>query len=452
MIFLEYIAQVQKLLNEATCFEFEIADVIELQSAQQKVLLLKLNRNKRDQSVFLSISEFGMSLRRAIVDGDGHLILRIWKGSARWWNLNSKTDYSCLELAKSEVLCYDMARFMMDGRAHSTETSIKIRFPKVIYFQSSHDSDLYPWAIFPYMNSIRHFLDDNTDPENWMIDNDFIKNMIKVRLEFGFLEQHPRHGRVCIEDSLEYAIQILDTVVIPIHFQFFDKEEIIRQKSVSAINMNYSYHHESNKNAVTSYDFHRMIQFYRQCLTTLQFEASVQTGGWMKEMLCILVTCIEELQLENLKFKPLPFVLCHCDIQPQNAIFCTRRDKSIKVPYVVSVLDWEEAAIADPRFEIMLICRKIVANQEQADFIWEYYYQALKARFKDLSDHLGPLKPWMKLEGVHSLISICLQLMDLDGGGRNPWETKRDLFQKSNRELERLKVLGWTFCSSINNL
>ena len=47
--------------------------------------------------------------------------------------------------------------------------------------------------------------------------------MVKVRHEFGFDEPHPRHGRVCVEESLEYAVHVLNVLVLPLHFSFFDE-------------------------------------------------------------------------------------------------------------------------------------------------------------------------------------------------------------------------------------
>jgi hypothetical protein len=104
-------------------------------------------------------------------------------------------------------------------------------------------------------------------------------------------------------------------------------------------------------------------------------------------------------------------------------------------------LDWEEAAFADPRFELLLLCRKVCANRSQADEVWKVYREELP------QPNLGSVEPWLKLETVHSLTTLLLQSMDLLGGGRNPWETKPDLWGKIQREFYRLASSGWAFCN-----
>jgi thiamine kinase-like enzyme len=86
----------------------------------------------------------------------------------------------------------------------------------------------------------------------------------------------------------------------------------------------------------------------------------------------------------------LPPVLVHMDCQPQNLLFARAKDK--RRPLIVSVLDWEEAAFADPRFELLLICRKVCANRSQADQVWKTYREELP------QPNLGPIEPWLKLE------------------------------------------------------
>jgi aminoglycoside phosphotransferase (APT) family kinase protein len=85
------------------------------------------------------------------------------------------------------------------------------------------------------------------------------------------------------------------------------------------------------------------------------------------------------------------------DCQPQNMIFYRSESET----HVSSVLDWEEAAYADPRFELILLGRKVCANREQADIIWKTY--------EDECQTLGDIEPWLRLETLHSIITLVLQ-------------------------------------------
>ena len=162
------------------------------------------------------------------------------------------------------------------------------------------------------------------------------------------------------------------------------------------------------------------------------------TGQLLEKAICKLS---EEMPYSNQPLKP--FVLCHMDCQPQNLLFLQRTngDEKATAPQIASVLDWEEAALADPRFELLLLCRKVCANRSQAEQIWKAYGQSLQ-------DHsLGPLAPWLALETVHSIVSLLLQTMNLLGGGRSPWESKPDLWGKIQREVRRLVMEhSWDFC------
>jgi hypothetical protein len=122
-------------------------------------------------------------------------------------------------------------------------------------------------------------------------------------------------------------------------------------------------------------------------------------------------------------------------------IICTSKKVPSNIPRITSILDWEESCYADPRFELLLLCRKVVANRKQADSLWSYYSKYLIDQF-----HLkvGPIDPWLRLESVHSLLGMCMQGMDLLEGGRNPWEEQSDLLNKMQCEIYRLQhCLNW---------
>ena len=142
-------------------------------------------------------------------------------------------------------------------------------------------------------------------------------------------------------------------------------------------------------------------------------------------------------------------------------------------PAVFSVLDWEDAAWADPRFDLILLCRKVCANRDQANILWSNYARSLTTMSKDNGGDggsgndssstdegcsntssirskpdgstkkssqlkLGPIEPWLRLETIHSITAMLMQSMDFLKGGRSPWESKHDLWGKLQREFSRL--------------
>jgi thiamine kinase-like enzyme len=164
----------------------------------------------------------------------------------------------------------------------------------------------------------------------------------------------------------------------------------------------------------------------------------------MASLVEYLENCIQRLLSEEeiVKEYPLAPVLCHMDLQPQNMILCqTTKLPTPTIPMIASILDWEESCYADARFEILLMCRKVLANREQADSLWHHYSERVKAT---AGFSVGPIEPWLRLESVHTLLTMCMQGMNLLQGGRNPWEEESDLLKKIDRELYRLRNdLGW---------
>jgi thiamine kinase-like enzyme len=309
--------------------------------------------------------------------------------------------------------------------------------------------------------------------------------MIKDRLEFGLQEPHPRHGRVCVEGCEAYAFELLDSIVFPIHDRFFAMEKEEKQEGVAATSV-------VVKSMLGEVRTHRtMIKMYKQiCEAIIK---SIQTppsssGDTSAEALAppssndgaeaqllksiyLLKSCVDALESEMQDVTSLPSVLCHCDLQPQNLIFrrnsspTSADDSSVKTirdgpPLIASVLDWEEAALADPRFELLLICRKVVSNLEQAKNVWKYYEKEMTVRHPTIfrstttnastgigNSPLGSVEVWLKLEGVHSLCMLFLQCLK-GGHGRNGWENANDIVLKSQREFIRLRELGWDFCNN----
>jgi len=89
--------------------------------------------------------------------------------------------------------------------------------------------------------------------------------------------------------------------------------------------------------------------------------------------------------------------------------------------------------LGDPRFELLLMCRKVLANHQQAQQLWDLYQE-------QTGIVLGELEPWLKLEAVHSLTTLLLQACA--GGGRSPWEARAELWNKIQREFQRLVGSG----------
>jgi len=154
------------------------------------------------------------------------------------------------------------------------------------------------------------------------------------------------------------------------------------------------------------------------------------------------------------------------DLQPQNFILSQAPDKAL--PNILFVLDWEEASYADPRFELLLLCRKVCADYQQARSLWGYYRQVIKNRYSldidgDAATDTAMMDSWLKLEGLHSVVTLLLQgttavlihqkpQLDTTIPGRNPWERPIDIVRKLEREFSRLSFLGWKFCPCLTTL
>ena len=443
-----------------------------------------------------------------------------------------ESTQTTLSMARAEVTGYRLARLAMNCHHEN-----RVYMPEVLYFShdddkapsilnlsiqndfTSCDNDQYnkPWALISYYEYGVNNEDENllyeerieieVDPEiekdfnldsmlrsekHSPINTDATRNfsttnvrtrpcchfpttMIKIRQEFGFYEPHPRHGRIPIDECLEYSRMILNDVVMPIQSYFF----MLNGNTENIDNHLTSIGWCNSNQETRPFQYHDMITLYRQALHQISITIhgnhvkGTMIDARMKTLLNMVGKCIRALEYEweeEYDGKPphLPPVLCHMDLQPQNLAFGTTDDTTTnntlstthgnttskndeeyntKDCFVASVMDWEEACYADPRFELLLICRKVLANREQAEQLWQSY----STRIKQLNSSLtvGPLTPWLKLETVHSICTLLLQSMNLLGGGRSPWETKPDLWAKIDRERQRLVKLEWLFCEGI---
>jgi len=455
---------------------------------------------------------------KALRQGRNRLILRRWRQGACWWNLNTNQDdidceCSChvlrgrphcdvhdatastrntISMAHAEIAGYRLARIALDYH-HGCElismkgNSLRNHVPEVLYFSHDDDNNFKsndtPWALISYfdnhdreeretpsprldinLNGVNEYqkIDEGMDINHPMNCNatapcyHFPSTMTKIRHEFGFDEAHPRHGRVPIDECLDYGMMVLRDVVMPIQSYFFFLSSEATSSEEVLKNVPYIGLFDSDQ-AVKSFHYEDMVSVFRHALTRLSTANARHTEretsvGKIDSLLQMLEQCVNALGCEWLdsggRHPPLPPVLCHMDLQPQNLVFRSASDDCV----VASVMDWEEACYCDPRFEILLFCRKVLANRDQADKLWQTYSLyvqqlcdslTLKSKTK-IRWTVGSIDPWLKLETVHSLCTLLLQAMD--GAGRSPWETNPELWGKIDRERQRLVLMGWQFC------
>ena len=383
-----------------------IDDIRPAKSAQHSVWIIHVTTIDSTRTSISSVEE---TWQEALRSGRDRLVVRQWKGGARWWNLHEAKHVS--ELAKSEIYGYSQARSIFNTKSSSAST---LRIPLLLYHShqdastSSDESSekLLPWAIFEYVGPESSLFDD----QNYLYDESKIQQMIPIRHEFGFDEPHPRWGRLPIEESFNYARMIIDQVVLKLQS-----------------------HQVSESAQKQTFQYASMVKLYQRSLERIRAKVKQQATGTnerLERWTLMLSRAVDTLVRYSESITPLSPVLVHMDLQPQNILLAAR--KSTGEFYVRSVLDWEDSALADPRFELLMICRKVVANQPQAKMIWEYYQQ-------HSNQNLGPMEPWLQLETTHSITTLLLQTMNMLDGGRNPWETQADLLGKLDREYQRLQ-------------
>jgi len=446
------LSQFEERLRKETCGRYKVKTTEGIQSAQQQVFILTLAQAKTNDLLEENeISGLGYRLMDACERSSGRLVLRIWKGGARWWNLNSNAKDARLRLANAEVAGYKLARTAFHLYHKQEVVKVcdqdfpRICIPEVLLFEKGGgcDPNNNPWAIFSYVKDL-NIISEGISSHDWKFCDKFIHNMVKIRKEFGFDEPHPRHGRVCVEHALEYALNVLESAIIPMHTIFFDiknnSTNELLLKELHALNAN---NFRCSGNAISYLD---MVQLYQEKICQIRRKRTSECQSQTDKSGLLIISIegfIDKLvsEAQSVEEFKLPSVVCHLDLQPQNMILCISNSATSTIPRITSILDWEESCYADPRFELLLMCRKVVANRKQADALWGYYSKHLSDQF-----HLkvGPIDPWLRLESVHNLLGMCMQGMDLLEGGRNPWEEKSDLFNKIQCEMQRLQYgLGW---------
>jgi hypothetical protein len=400
---------------------YTVDSVEESKSAQQQVLILSLAaENDTSASPEQLDDDWKDSLQRS----HQRIVVRIWKAGSRWWNLHQNTNTQ--SLARAEIHGYRLARRAFLLTADNTQVYI----PRILHYQEGNNSsNNHPWALIEYVGPQSILFD------KYEYDHSWVEGMITIRNEFGFDEPHPRWGRVPNDKALEYALNVVRSAILPVH-----------RRTASA---NIDKISDSCDDRTTLLPppiwYKDMVQVYQQALDHDIKPVLQQQHHIADERLISMVEKLERaiqtlVDLET-RIPKLPHVLVHMDMQPQNLLFGRSKNSSSsssKCSIIRSILDWEEAAIADSRFDLMLVGRKVCANRSQADKVWATYQQ----EYGDSDMDLGPIEPWLQLETVHSITTLLLQSMNLLGGGRCPWETKRDLAGKLEREFQRLEVLN----------
>lgn len=388
---------------------FSLISVEPAKSAQQEVFLLQMDVKNTKVRIDQEWDD-------CLKTGKNRLVVRIWKGGSNWWNLNSNQDPRVL--SRSETMGYKIAH-----ESFVANDTSDVLVPRVLHYESGdgQSSLHFAWAVLEYVGP--HSMKFERD--EMLFDASYLEGMVKVRHEFGFDEPHPRWGRVPEGESLKYATVILKQIVLPLQRQ----------------SRKWTSDREEYNLEVKTYS--RMIQLYsglwKDMSSTINYRSATTPtdipSPTLDQRMVHALKIVEEAVTKTLPINdasthipPMSPVLVHLDLQPQNVLFCKKDMDAIIV--VSSVLDWEDAAMADPRFEILLLCRKVCPNRLQANQLWKLYSDSI-------AENPGPIRPWLQLETIHSIITLLLQSMELHNGGRNPWETKTDLWGKLQREFFR---------------
>jgi hypothetical protein len=389
--------------------QWEGVSISAAKSAQQQVWILTLGppHTVADDSCW----------RHALEQGRRRLVVRLWKSGRRWWNLNHDDRCDLYSAAISEVTAYRLAREALTAVSGSKG----LRIPRVLHFSVPVENE-NPWAILEYVGEHSTLFEEASD-----LDSSWIDSMVQVRTEFGFSEPHPRWGRVPVDKALTFARHVLFTVMVPLHT--YQQQQQIAEAASRFIGLDFPKHTENS--TTRGYRFMDMVNIYHEKLSIILKQVCLQDKRSQVhiQLLEKAIVFLEQEGLANgFDDETLPCVLCHMDCQPQNLLFC--RGKNDDSPRIVSVLDWEEAAYADPRFELLLLCRKVAANRTQAEHLWQSYQD-------NMACQLGPIDPWLLLETVHSITTLLLQAC-VGSAGKSPWEAAPDLWGKIDRECKRL--------------
>lgn len=311
-----------------------VLKIEEAKSAQQRVLIFQFDSDSDDPQRGGGGGQACPSpvLQRALESGGYCLVVRIWKGGSRWWNLNQARDVQTLAAA-------EMEGYRLAHRALGTKV------PQLLH--ASQNKKESPWALLEYVGEKSTRFDGVAN----VYDQYWTESMIKVRDEFGFPEPHPRWGRVPVARSLPYAMRILQQVIIPLH-QYLLSD----RSAVDSARIRHLCGGELERES-SGYTYSTMTRHYQRALQSMEdsLRNTPVNDKRLADSLKALAKCIDKLDSEPVE--ALPAVLVHMDCQPQNLVFARTQAED---PWCISsVLDWEDCAYADPRFELLLLGRKV---------------------------------------------------------------------------------------------
>jgi thiamine kinase-like enzyme len=383
----------------------------------------------------------------------------------------------------------------------------------------SDPMQLYPWAILEYVGEHStlyhpHCIDgldrvlsnlQTTPPtppqspqQQLYFDTTHVDSMIPMRMEYEYKETHLRWGRLPIELCIPYTTYILRSFLVPLHSYY------LRTENENTILVSHQSEQLAANQHAPIYYYKTMMELYRakyvsyiepnmrlllNSITTVESTTENEMCNqsrrnkivyFLRDACSTLQQAIDTLFHEEANVNPidyLPPVVCHMDLQPQNLLFASTvppkchlasASNHVHTSFLVSVLDWEETAYADLRFELLLLCRKVCANSTQAECIWQLYPQMIQEQNCTTTSNatigtleLGSIVPWLKLETVHSITTLLLQC--LAGGVRGNMnnsntiynsntpiddEQQSDIYGKVQREFQRLNHMGWSFCDT----
>lgn len=317
-----------------------------------------------------------------------YIVVRQWQGGSRWWNLHQARHVSAV--AQAESTAYRVAYQAWDAAKETSHPSI---IPQLLWYSGDASGDTVrqssvnttgniPWAILEYVgpHSARFASKHNVNrsdsnpshpssslssssvpPPPLVYDESWTTNMTRIRHEFGFDEPHPRWGRVPVGHCWEYAQMVLEQVIVPLHRRCGPQPLDVRVRLCD---------NDAQLAAQGGYTYQSMVEKYRTAVDAMS-QAHAANDDKVIAAISTLHQCVAQLERDAIDVQDLPSVLVHMDLQPQNLVFgrcrmnptaCqtfSTRETATDKWCIAAVLDWEDAAYADPRFELLLLGRKV---------------------------------------------------------------------------------------------